>query len=58
MSGQNYQLHWSVDMKSWSPDGSVHTGTGENLEASLDLTTLDLDDSSRIYIQVSLLAAP
>ncbi|MGI9240376.1 MAG: sulfatase-like hydrolase/transferase, partial [Verrucomicrobiales bacterium] len=55
--GRSYQLRWSVDMEAWNP-GEILPGTGDELQASFDLTELGLEESPRVYVRVSIVPTP
>ncbi len=52
VAGKEYQLSWSSDLKTWIPN-STHAGTGANLEAALDLATINPNDPKSIFLRVS-----
>ena len=54
VADKNYQLWWSTDAQTWTP-ASVSSGDGSEVEAVLDLAPLDLADSARIFLRISVL---
>ncbi|MFT5853267.1 MAG: arylsulfatase A [Verrucomicrobiales bacterium] len=57
VSGKSYQLHWSTDLKTWNP-GTIYPGTGDDFEATLDLTTIDLANASHAFVRVAIVTSP
>ena len=53
VNGKGYRLEWSTDMITWIP-GTQVAGTGALVEDSLNLSNLNLTNTSQIYVRVAI----
>jgi arylsulfatase A len=53
VNGKDYRLEWSTDMITWIP-GTQVAGTGTLVEDSLNLSNLNLTNTSQIYVRVAI----